>query len=152
MPARQYSPAQTAEALARVATGESLNSVSKSMGIPRSTVRLWRDNINPSAMAAPEETLGFMNEVMGLAHDYVVTLRSILRETQSPNWIKQQSGTDLARYFDSTFGQLASLGAAIERGQDLARANEQAGRQLTSGASLADIKGPLEADAASPAP
>lgn len=108
----QYTPQQKATALAALATGDSIRSVSRRLGISRNTLTVWRAELPHTPVAEPQKNaLG--EQLYGYLEESIDTLSAQVRFARDPAWLRQQNAADLAMLygvmFDKTWRMLAAL-------------------------------------------
>lgn len=105
-----YSPQVRAEALALLATGDSVHGVARQLGIPRTTVKRWRDQLHNDG--PQKKTIG--EQVYGFVEESIDTLRAQARFTRDPEWLLQQSAADLAMLHGVMFDKAWRLLGALQ--------------------------------------
>jgi transposase-like protein len=105
-------------ALAQLATGGTVNGVSKELGIPRTTLRAWRDQagdaIRPVADPKKRSELGDL--LASYLESGLTMLEAQTRAFSDPAWLREQSAGDLALLHGITAGKVFRVLAALEPG------------------------------------
>jgi transposase-like protein len=110
-----YSLDVKAAALAALATGESLHSVARRLGISRATLRRWRGSAAPLvAQGDPQKTQQIGAQLCGFLEESIETLTTQARVVRDDAWLRRQSAADLAVLHGVMFDKTARLLAAFE--------------------------------------
>ena len=113
--AQPHDPRTKAAALAGLATGESVHSVARRLGVSRSTVQRWRDgaDLPRSGLVGPQKKQEIGEQVYGFLEESIETLTAQARFARDEAWLRRQSAADLAMLFgvlnDKTVRLLAAL-------------------------------------------
>ncbi len=110
-----HSPETKATALAALATGESVSSVARRLGISRTTATMWRDaaGLHESTAVVQEKKAAIGEQLYGYLEDSIETLDQQVCCMRDETWVKQQSAAGLAMLhgvlFDKTWRLLAAF-------------------------------------------
>ena len=113
--ARPHDLRTKAAALAGLATGESIHSVARRLGVSRSTVQRWRDaaHVPTPGLVGPQKKQELGEQVYSFLEESIETLTAQVRVARDEAWLKRQSAADLALLFgvlnDKTVRLLAAL-------------------------------------------
>jgi transposase-like protein len=113
--AQPHDPRTKAAALAGLATGESIHSVARRLGVSRSTVQRWRDaaHVPTPGLVGPQKKQELGEQVYSFLEESIETLAAQVRFARDEAWLRRQSAADLAMLFgvlnDKTVRLLAAL-------------------------------------------
>lgn len=123
--AKTYTTAQRAEAVARTLAGESPKSIARSLTIPESTIRSWRDTARTLIAewadeerirtgGTPKNAAWLNDEIWGLVGDSIAAIRAIARQTANAEWLSGQNAAQLAVLAGVLHDKLVRILSAIE--------------------------------------
>ncbi len=117
-----HSPETKATALAALATGESVSSVARRLGISRTTASMWRDaaGLNETTGVVHEKKAAIGEQVYRYLEDSIETLDGQVREMRDPVWLQQQSAAALAMLHGVLFDKTARMLAALQPSSNVA--------------------------------
>lgn len=111
---RQYPETVKAEILAALATGASLSALSREHGIPKPTIRTWRDKAGLISTVEPQKK----QDLGVLIGDYLSAglqaLTAQARLASDPDWIAKQDADKLAILHGVLADKLGRVLAALE--------------------------------------
>ena len=111
-----HSPQTKATALAALATGESVSSVARRLGISRTTATMWRDaaGLNETTGVVHEKKAAIGEQVYAYLEESIATLDHQVRCMRDEAWLKQQSAAGLAMLHGVLFDKMWRLAAALQ--------------------------------------
>ena len=111
-----HSPETKASALAALATGESVSSVARRLGISRATATMWRDagGLNATTGVVHEKKAAIGEQLYHYLEDSIETLDQQVCCMRDEAWIKQQSAAGLAMLHGVLFDKMWRLAAALQ--------------------------------------
>lgn len=107
---RTWTEEDKAEAVARVASGESVHAVARALSVQPSTVRQWRARLGADPLKNDPDfralTLHYLQESLQAGE-------RILGQTRNPAWLDKQSAGELAVFLGVVFDKAARILAAL---------------------------------------
>lgn len=146
---KTYAPELKAQVIAELRAGSNDRYLAAKYNIPRSTIRNWAGTLG-DVRVTRENKEEFDSRVINFATTALATLEAILLHARDKSWLAQQNAHDLAIFLGTTTDKVGAILAAIERGHDLARAEderEEAKRLVAGGAGDDGEQGTLAPDA-----
>lgn len=121
---KEYDVQTKATALAAVATGESLNSVARRTGIPKTTLIRWRDaaGLPKADQTGLEKKQELGEQLFGYVQESITTLEFLVKFSRNQAWLEKQSADQVAVLFgvlaDKTVRVLGALQPNSDSGVD----------------------------------
>ena len=113
---KDYDPQTKAAALAAIVTGESLSSVSKRLGISRTTLKRWRDgeHLPAPSMTGHQKRQELGEQLFGYLQESITTLEFLVKFTRNEKWLTRQSASDVAVLYGVLTDKSVRLLAALQ--------------------------------------
>ncbi len=115
---KAHEDATKATVFAAMLAGASISEVCREHGIPETTVKRWRRELRENAGVVGEKRKDLSEMVLGLVEDTITTLRAQAVVLQDPEWLRQQSASDVGILIGIQHDKLARLLSAFKPVQE----------------------------------
>lgn len=120
MAKQPYPPEVRAAALAGLATGESISSVSRRLGVSRAAIIRWRDTTDmPTATIVQQQKKAELGEqLFGYLQESITTLEFLVKFTRNEAWLRRQSAGDVAVLYGVLTDKAVRILGAFQPGHE----------------------------------
>jgi transposase-like protein len=124
-PPRVFPDEVKAQAVARIAAGESVHRVARELRVQPATLRGWRTRLALAVLGAdPQkkaEDPDYRELVLAHLRKGLEASERVLDQTRDAGWLKQQSAEGLAHFYGVVFDKIARIVAALPVDEDAQR-------------------------------